>query len=52
VAVTVQEPIPGDWNIINESHQHEKAASNKAVWHISVPAEGSARLSYRVQVRY
>ena len=50
--VTVQEPIPGDWKIINESHKHEKAASNTAVWHIPVPAEGSTKLSYRVQVRY
>lgn len=52
VTVTVQEPIPGDWKIINESHKHEKAASNTAVWHIPVPAEGSAKLSYRVQIRY
>lgn len=50
--VTVQEPIPGDWKIINESHKHEKAASNMAVWHVTVPAEGSTKLSYRVQVRY
>jgi hypothetical protein len=52
VTVTVQEPIPGDWNVINESHKHEKATSNTAVWHIAVPAEGSTKLSYRVQVRY
>ena len=52
VTVTVQEPIPGDWKIINESHKHEKAASNTAVWHISVPAEGSTKLSYRAQIRY
>lgn len=52
VIVTVQEPIPADWKILTESHRHEKAASNTAVWHIAVPAEGSARLNYRVQVRY
>jgi hypothetical protein len=52
VTVTVQEPIPGDWKIINESHKHEKATSNTAVWHIPVPAEGSTKLNYRVQVRY
>jgi hypothetical protein len=52
VIVTVQEPIPGDWKMQSESHPHEKAASNTAFWHISVPAEGSAKLSYRVQVRY
>jgi hypothetical protein len=52
VTVTVQEPIPADWKMQTESHKHEKAASNTAVWHITVPAEGSAKLSYRVQVRY
>ncbi len=50
--VVVQEPIPGDWKIISESHKHEKAASNTAVWRITVPASGNAKLSYRVQVRY
>jgi len=52
VIVTVQEPIPADWKILNETYSHEKATSNTAVWHISVPAEGSAKLGYRVQVRY
>jgi hypothetical protein len=52
VTVTVQEPIPGDWKIIGENLKHEKATSNTAVWHIAVPAEGSAKLNYRVQVRY
>lgn len=52
VTVTVQEPIPGDWKIISESHKHEKAASNTAVWHITVPAEDSVKLSYRAQTRY
>ena len=50
--VVVQEPIPGDWKIVSESHRHEKAASNTAVWRITVPADGSAKLEYRVQVRY
>ncbi|OGT05569.1 MAG: DUF4139 domain-containing protein [Gallionellales bacterium RIFCSPLOWO2_02_58_13] len=52
VIVTVQEPIPADWKMLKESHAHEKAASNMAVWKVSVPAEGKATLSYRVQVRY
>jgi hypothetical protein len=52
VTVTVQEPIPADWKMLSESHKHVKATSNTAVWHIAVPAEGSVRLSYRVQVRY
>jgi len=52
VTVTVQEPIPADWKMLKESHPHTKAASNTAVWHIKVPADGQATLSYRVQVKY
>ncbi|MBU0620924.1 MAG: DUF4139 domain-containing protein [Gammaproteobacteria bacterium] len=52
VVVKVQEPIPGDWKVISENHKHSKAASNTAVWQVNVPAEGSAKLAYRVQVKY
>lgn len=52
VTVTVQEPIPGDWRILSESHPHQKAASDTAVWHVNVPAEGRTTLTYRVQVKY
>jgi len=52
VTVVVQEPIPADWKMLSESQKHTKAASNTAVWKISVPAEGSTKLNYRVQVRY
>lgn len=52
VVVKVQEPIPGDWKMLAESQKHSKAASNTALWVVTVPAESSAKLSYRVQVRY
>jgi len=52
VIVTVQEPVPGDWKVLKESHPHEKAASNTSVWHIPVAAESSTTLSYRVRVKH
>lgn len=52
VTVKVQEPIPGDWIMLDESHKHTKATSNTAVWEIKVPAEGKTTLTYKVQVRY
>jgi hypothetical protein len=52
VTVTVQEPMPGDWQVLSESQPHTKGASNTAVWKISVPAEGNTKLVYRSQVRY
>ncbi len=52
VVVTVQEPMPGDWQILSQSHPSTKSASNTAVWKISVPAEGSTTLAYRTLVKY
>ncbi len=52
VTVTVQEPIGGDWKIVNESAPHTKANSHLAFWKIDVPAEGSTTLTYRAVVKY
>lgn len=52
VQVTVQEPIPGDWQITSSSQPHTKAAANLASWSVTVPAQGSTKLSYRVLARF
>jgi len=52
ISITVEEPIPGDWQMLFLSHPNQKASSNTAVWKIEIPAEGKTTLSYRVQVKY
>lgn len=52
VMVTVQEPIPGDWKLLKESHPSQKSSSNAATWNIKIPAQGKVTLSYRAQVKY
>ncbi|MBX3617146.1 MAG: DUF4139 domain-containing protein [Nitrosomonas sp.] len=52
VTVTVQEPIPGDWKMLEENHPHKKPVSNTAEWKVAVPAEGSSALTYRVRVKF
>ena len=52
MTVVVQEPIGGDWKVVNESHPHNKANSNLAVWKIEIPAEGKTTLTYKVQTKY
>jgi len=52
VTVRVEEPMPGDWQIVQESLPHAKEEARTAVWRIEVPAEGKAELTYRVRVRY
>ncbi len=52
VTVTVREPVPGDWNMLEESHKHSKVAAGTAEWKVAVPAGGTTTLKYRVLVRY
>ncbi|MFM2254298.1 MAG: hypothetical protein RJB68_2635 [Pseudomonadota bacterium] len=52
VSVTVQEPIPGDWQMLAASQPHTKVSANMAVWKVTVPAEGKTVLTYRTLVRY
>jgi len=52
VTVTVREPVPGDWQVLEENQPHKKVAAGTAEWRIKVPAEGSTTLKYRVLVRY
>jgi hypothetical protein len=51
-SVTVREPVPGDWTMLEESQKHEKVAAGTAQWRVSVPAGGSATLKYRVLTRW
>jgi hypothetical protein len=52
VTVTVREPVPGDWTMLQESQRHTKVAAGTASWQVSVPAGGSRTLTYRVLTRY
>jgi hypothetical protein len=52
VTVTVREPVPGDWTMLEESQKHTKVASGTAEWRIAVPAGGSSTLKYRVLTRW
>lgn len=52
VTVTVREPVPGDWTMMEESQRHAKVAAGTAEWRVTVPAGGSTTLKYRVQVRF
>ncbi|MDO4775998.1 MAG: DUF4139 domain-containing protein [Cardiobacteriaceae bacterium] len=52
VVIKVVEPIPGNWEILEESHQHEKPSAHLAQWQIPVSAEGKATLSYKIRVSF
>lgn len=52
IAVTLREYVPGDWKMLEESTKHEKPDSATAEWQLQVPAEGSAKLSYKVRITF
>ncbi|HDS15514.1 MAG TPA: DUF4139 domain-containing protein [Proteobacteria bacterium] len=52
VEIKVVEPVPGDWEILRESHQHLKDNSRVASWRVPVPPKGETVLSYSVRVKF
>ncbi|MBI3488204.1 MAG: DUF4139 domain-containing protein [Acidobacteria bacterium] len=52
VTVNLLEPMPGDWEMLQSTHPHTKEAAGTARFKVTVPAEGSATLSYRVRVKW
>ncbi|MDH4273876.1 MAG: hypothetical protein OEW08_02435 [Gammaproteobacteria bacterium] len=47
--VVIEEPIPGDWEIIQESLPH-KMRKGRCAWIVDVPAQGEFALKYNVRV--
>jgi len=52
VTVRVQEPLPGDWEMVQESQKHSKESARVAEWNVEVPAGGVAMLEYTARVRW
>ncbi len=52
ITVVVNEPIGGDWRMLQSTFEHEKTAAFAARFKVPVAANGQAKLTYRVRVRY
>jgi hypothetical protein len=52
VVVSVIEPIPGDWEVLRETQSHEKLEAHTLRYRVPVPAEGAAKVTYRVRLRF
>ena len=50
--VTVIEPVPGDWQVLQSSHPYEKVEAHTLRYRVAVPKDGAAKLTYRVRVRF
>jgi hypothetical protein len=52
VVVSVIEPIPGDWEVLHETQAHEKIEAHTLRYQVPVAAEGAAKVTYRVRLRF
>ena len=52
VTVSVIEPIPGDWEILQTSHDYQKVEAHTVQFDIPVKKNGEAKLQYRVRMRF
>jgi len=50
--VGVVEPIPGDWSMLENSHDYEKVEAHTVRFDVPVKKDGEAKLSYRVRVTF
>jgi hypothetical protein len=52
VSVEVNEPIGGTWRVVRSTHEPTKTAAWAAQFNVTVPADGTSTLRYRVRVTY
>ncbi len=52
ITVEVNEPIAGDWTMLESNFKHEKTAAFAARFTVPVAANGESVLKYRVRVRW
>ena len=52
VTVRVVEPVPGDWEIMEESAPHTKETAGTAVWQVTIEPKKITVLTWRGKVKY
>jgi hypothetical protein len=50
-SIRVEESIPGDWDILEASHDWERAAADLAIWRFELEGGAERLLRYRVRIR-
>lgn len=52
ITVDIVEPMPGDWRILEKSHDFVKKDARTAVFSVPVAKDGEVKVTYSVQVRF
>ncbi len=52
VVVDVVEPVGGDWEVVESTHESRRLSATELGFQVPVKAGGKAELKYRIEVRY
>lgn len=52
VMVGIIEPLWGNWQMMNESHPHQKLDAFTIRFDVKVPKDGEVKVNYRIRVKY
>jgi hypothetical protein len=52
IVVDVNEPIGGDWTMLESTHKHTKTAAWAANFKVPVAKDGTSVLKYRIRARW
>ncbi len=52
INVDIVEPMVGDWQILEKSHEFVKKDAQTAIFSVPVPKDGETVVTYRVRVKY
>ncbi|HUP01836.1 MAG TPA: DUF4139 domain-containing protein [Gemmatimonadota bacterium] len=52
VVVQVIEPLPGEWRMLSQSHDHEKLDAFTVRFDVPIEAHGEAILRYRIRIEF
>jgi len=52
IRVLVEEPIPGDWEMLSNTHSFEKISAHLIRFNVSVSKDKEIKVKYRIRFRY
>ncbi len=52
IRVLVEEPIPGDWEMLSNTHPYEKLQSNLIRFEVPVAKDKEVKVKYRIRFKY
>jgi len=52
IKVLVEEPIPGDWEMLSNTHSYEKLSSNLIRFEVPVAKDKEVKVKYRIRFKY